>query len=77
MFKIFLSDSVSRFVFNVYFIANMFLCIIALRGFASGAGLFSTLTGLMYIVIVSMLSLNVNFRKSNFSVWLCFLRSCF
>lgn len=45
---------------------------IALCGFVSEAGILSTLSGFMYLVIVSLLSLNKKFRRSNFSVLLCF-----
>jgi hypothetical protein len=77
IFKTYPSESVARVIFNGFFIGNIFLSIIALFGFASGAGLLSTLSGFMHIVIVSVLSLNEKFRKNNFSVWFCFFTFLF
>lgn len=50
----------------------MFSGLIALCGFFTGAGFSSTLSGFMYIVIVSVLSRHKRFRKSSFSILLCF-----
>lgn len=72
IFKTYNSESVARVFFNGYFFGSIFLGSIALYGFVSEAGILSTLSGFMYLVIVSSLSLNKKFRRSNFSVLLCF-----
>lgn len=72
IFKTYNSETIARAFFNGYFIGSIFLGFIALYGIASGAGMLSTLSGVLYIVIVSLLSLNKRFRRSPFSILLCF-----
>lgn len=72
IFKTYNSETVARVFFNGYFIGSVFLGFIALYGVASGAGMLSTVAGVFYIVIVSLLSLNKRFRRSPFSILLCF-----
>lgn len=71
-FKTYNSESLARTFFKGYFFWSVFLSLVSLYGFASGAGILSTLSGFMYILIVSLLSLNNRFRRSPFSVLLCF-----
>jgi len=71
IFKTYNSDLVARVFFNGYLCGGIFLSFIALYGLISGAGVLSTLSGSMFIVIVSLLSLNKLFRRSSFSVLLC------
>ena len=72
IFKTYNSEMVARVFFNGYFFGSIFLSLIALYGFVSGAGILSTLSGFMYLVIASSLSLNKKFRRCNFSILLCF-----
>ncbi len=72
IFKTYSSELVARVFFNGYFFGSMFLGLLALFGFFTGAGFLSTLAGFMYIVIVSVLSRHKKFRKSSFSILLCF-----
>lgn len=72
IFKTYNSETIARVFFNGYFIGNLFLGFIALYGIASGAGIEATLSGFIYIIIVSLLSLNKRFRRSPFSILFCF-----
>ena len=65
-------EGVARIFFNGYFFGGLFLGLAALYGFVSGAGILSTLSGFFYIIVVSLLSLNKTFRKSQFSILFCF-----
>lgn len=71
LFKVYNSGAVARVFFNGYFCASLLLSVVALYGFASGAGMLSTLSGFMYIVVVSLLSLNKKFHRSPFSIIFC------
>jgi hypothetical protein len=72
IFNTYNSDTVARVFFNGYLFGSLFLGLISLYGFFSGAGILSTLFGFIYIVIVSLLSLNKIFRRSQFSIFFCF-----
>ena len=72
MFKTYSSESIARIFFNGYFFGSMLLGFVGLYGFISGAGVSSTLCGLMYIAIVSLLSLNKIFRKNPLALVFCF-----
>ncbi len=77
IFKTYNSDKVAQAFFNGYFFASLFLGFTALYGFVSGAGIFATLYGLLYIVIVALLSLNKTFRGSPFAIPFCFFTFLF
>lgn len=72
IFETYNSEAVARVFFKGYFFGSLILGLIALYGCVSGAGMLSALSGFMYIVIVSLLSRNKRFRRSNFSILLCF-----
>ena len=72
IFETYNSEAVARVFFKGYFFGSIFLGLIALYGCVSGAGMLSALSGFLYIMIVSLLSRNKRFRRSNFSVLLCF-----
>lgn len=72
IFRTYNSESVAQACFKGYFLGGMLLGLVALYGFFSGAGVMSTLSGFMFIVTVSLLSRNEKFRRSNFSIMLCF-----
>lgn len=71
LFKTYNSEVVTRVFFNGYFFGSVLLSFVSLYGFISDAGILSTLSGFMYLWVVSLLSLNNRFRKSNFSILLC------
>lgn len=71
IFKTYNSKYVAQVFFNGYFFGSVFLSLVSLYGFVSGAGISSTLSGFMYLLVVSLLSLKSRFRKSNFSVPIC------
>jgi hypothetical protein len=71
IFKTYNSEQVARVFFDGYFFWGLFLSVISLYGFVSGAGMFATITGVLYLVIVSLLSRNKKFRGNNFAVLLC------
>ena len=77
IFKTYNSDKVAQAFFNGYFFASLFLGFAALYGFVSGAGIFATLYGLLYIIIVALLSLNKTFRGSPFAIPFCFFTFLF
>lgn len=72
IFKTYNSESVARVFFNGYFFGSVLLSLVSLYGFVSGAGVLSTLSGFMYIVIASVSSWNKKFRRSPFSIPFCF-----
>lgn len=71
IFKTYNSEQAARVFFKGYFFGSIFLSVIALYGFASGAGAAATLSGVVYLLIVSLLSRNKRFRRNNFAVLLC------
>lgn len=71
LFKTYNSEVVARVFFRGYFFGSVFLSLVSLYGLISGAGVLSTLSGFMYLWVVSLLSLNNRFRKNNFSILLC------
>lgn len=71
LFKTYNSEVVARVFFNGYFFGSVLLSFVSLYGFMSDAGILSTLSGFMYLWVVSLLSLNNRFRKNNFSILLC------
>lgn len=71
LFKTYNSEVVARVFFNGYFFGSVFLGLVSLYGFISDAGVLSTLSGFMYLWVVSLLSLNNRFRKNSFSILLC------
>lgn len=80
IFKTYNSETFARVFFNSYLFASLFLGflgLITLNGFASEVGILLTLSGLFYIAIVSLLSLNKTFRRSPFSILLCFFTFLF
>lgn len=77
IFKTYNSDKVAQAFFNGYFFASLFLGFTALYGFVSGAGIFATFYGLLYIIIVALLSLNKTFRGSPFAIPFCFFTFLF
>jgi hypothetical protein len=72
MFKVYSSNKITRLFFRLFFFGNMFLGIIALYGFISGAGIAATISGFTHLVIVSMLSLNHRFRNNPLAIAFCF-----
>lgn len=72
IFKVYNTETVARFFFNGFSCASLFLSCISLYGFHSGAGILSTLSGVVYLVTVALLSLNNIFRRSPFSIILCY-----
>ena len=77
IFRTYNSETVARVFFNSYLFASLFLGLIALHGFSSGAGILSTLAGFSYIVIAALLSLNKRFRRSPFSILFCYFTFLF
>lgn len=71
LFKTYNAGGVARVFFKGYFFGSLFLSLISLYGFASGAGVLSTLSGFVFLLVVSLLSLSNRFRKNGFSILLC------
>jgi len=72
IFKVYKAEIVARQFFKYYFMGSLVAGLIALSGIVSGAGIASTLAGVFYIAVATLLSLNRRFRKSPFSILLCF-----
>lgn len=70
-FKTYSSASIARVLFDGYFLGSIFLSLVSLTGFASGAGALSTLSGFIYLLTVSLLSLSKRFRRNGFSILFC------
>jgi len=77
LFKTYGSASVTRLFFNGFFWGTLFLSLVSLYGFVSGAGVLSTLSGFSCLLVISLLSLNSTFRQSNFSILLCVFTSLY
>lgn len=71
LFKTYNAGGVTRVFFRGYFFGSVFLSLVSLYGFISGAGVLSTLSGFMYLLVVSLLSLSNRFRRNGFSILLC------
>jgi hypothetical protein len=72
IFKTYNTEKVARILFNGYLFGSMSLSVVALCGFFSGAGTLSTLSGFVFLVFVSLLSLNKLFRRSPFAIPFCY-----
>lgn len=71
LFTICNSEAASKVFFKGYLLGSLFLASIALFGFVSGAGPFSTLSGLLFLAAASLLSTQRRFRKSPFAIVFC------
>lgn len=72
VFNIYNLQKIDRVFFNTFFILNALLILIALFGLISGAGVSATLSGIAYLTLVTLLSMNKQFRKHGMSVIFCF-----
>lgn len=71
LFTISNSDAASKVFFSGHLLGSLFLAYIALFGFVSGAGVLSTLSGLLFLGATSLLSVHRGFRRSPLSILFC------
>jgi hypothetical protein len=72
LFKIYKSNSITRYFFNCYLWGGFFLFFLAFIGFFTGADILTIIGGCSFILATTLLSLNKKFRKSPFSIFFCF-----
>lgn len=70
-FKTYNVESFSKVFFKSYLLGGLFLSVLSTFGFFTGAGFFTTLAGILFILVASLLSLNKRFRSSPLSPLFC------
>lgn len=70
--KFYKSTSFANAYFSGFIIINIFLSLLSFLGFYSGVGFLSTVFGILYLLLVSLLSMNNKFRNSPFAVLFIF-----